>query len=149
MALPALRLSKLGDQGTVLQVRAQKKGEEGMSESARDEALRLAREAGFDAIHENHPYGDNFMRLVSLARQRPGWTVIVHDAQIEDFFRVEQNMFKIARAIEQAVRKECEADAKDAARWRALLPKIAEHFAFNYLNLKDAVDATLRGENVL
>jgi hypothetical protein len=38
-----------------------------MSESAR-EWLTLAREAGFDGMHENHPYGENFARLIALAR---------------------------------------------------------------------------------
>jgi hypothetical protein len=48
-----------------------------MSESAREEALRLAREAGLylDANSAEHWRGntDALMRLIALARQRPGW----------------------------------------------------------------------------
>jgi hypothetical protein len=48
-----------------------------MSESARDEALRLAREAGCTEVQPN-PMGcylayEDLERLIALARQRPGW----------------------------------------------------------------------------
>jgi hypothetical protein len=42
-----------------------------MTESARDEALRLAMECGFDP--GRGPILDQFERLIALARQRPGW----------------------------------------------------------------------------
>jgi hypothetical protein len=54
-----------------------------MTESAREEALRLAREAGFFPEISNDPnsppswwtagHDPQFMRLIALARQRPGW----------------------------------------------------------------------------
>lgn len=119
-----------------------------MSESARDEALRLAREAGIsvypDADNASTTYNEEgsrkgemleaLVRLVALARQEC-------EAGQQAFQRELRE-----RVLE--LEKKAEADARDAARWRTL-PKIAEHFAFNYLNLKDAVDATLRRENVL
>jgi hypothetical protein len=42
-----------------------------MTESARDEALRLAREAELEEVF--HAWQSNFVRLIALARQRPGW----------------------------------------------------------------------------
>jgi hypothetical protein len=46
-----------------------------MTESARDEALRLAREAGFSIVEGVTDYADAdlLVHLVELARQRPGW----------------------------------------------------------------------------
>jgi hypothetical protein len=66
----------------------------GEGESARQEALRLAREAGFEFVDQQDmippecfpltdskvQYGlEAFMRLVSLARQRPGWVWVPED----------------------------------------------------------------------
>jgi hypothetical protein len=51
-----------------------------MSESAREEALRLARECWFDP--GRGPILDQFERLIALARQRPGW-VWVQDGVLQ------------------------------------------------------------------
>jgi hypothetical protein len=48
-----------------------------IDESARGEALRLAREAGFDPDFKFFPEAESWLgkieRLIALARQRPGW----------------------------------------------------------------------------
>jgi hypothetical protein len=50
-----------------------------MSESARDEALRLSKEAGLfldyrlETPHHNERQVTAVKRLIALARQRPGW----------------------------------------------------------------------------
>jgi hypothetical protein len=49
------------------------------TESARDEALRLAREAGFELPMPEMRLS-NCMRLIALARQRPGWVWVPEDA---------------------------------------------------------------------
>jgi hypothetical protein len=56
-----------------------------MSESAAKEALRLASEAGLGAIAEFEPNLQIIERLITIARQRPGWVQDV--PEVDDFMR--------------------------------------------------------------
>jgi hypothetical protein len=88
-----------------------------MTESARDEALRLAKEAGFDFDDDsqllvNIP-NEVFERIIVLARQRPGW-VWVPEEPTSDQLKVGFCKFYLSHAERLAYYK----SALDAAQAR-------------------------------